>query len=245
MFYADSVGVFPYPYDPVASPGGGITECAVINEPFEFVFTIAVGDSITAEVFGAVLTLPLSKVVVNSIDGLPEGISLLCEPANCEYLSGTLGCAVLTGIPTDVNTPGAYPLTINGTAFFPVFPFQYNLTFPGVLASGEYTLQLLSDASEPCNVVGTRESLRDKIDILASPNPASDRIQVEINARISGEFNLQVVDLLGREVYTNSLKIQEGINRTTLDAGNFPSGLYMMVLENERGRVAGKITIQH
>ncbi|MFQ5448097.1 MAG: hypothetical protein ACE5FF_14330, partial [Saprospiraceae bacterium] len=83
--YADSSnGVYPLPYDSIISPNGGINECAVIGQPYEFTFTVVVGDTFT---FGA-FSFPLDSISVTSVQGLPEGLNYACNPAtSCSFPS--------------------------------------------------------------------------------------------------------------------------------------------------------------
>lgn len=242
--YADSTGVFPMPFS-AANPSGGITECAIIDEPFEFVFTVAVGDSITVNFLGQELRLALDSVVVNSVEGLPLGLNYACAPGNCAFPKNSLGCAVINGTPVSSNTPGDYPLVIKGTVFFPGFPFEQDVDFPGDQFPGEYTLQLLPDGMTDCTVTSTNEQLAEKVNLSLSPNPSAGPIQIEINADIFGEFNLRVVDLLGNVVHKQALDISLGNNRVSFDGSALSNGLFIVVLENELGTISQKLLIQH
>lgn len=245
LSFMDSVGVFPLPYEPDLQPDGGISECAVIGENYSFVFTVSVSDSITAEVFGSEVTLPLDMVIVDSVKGLPIGLNYSCEPTNCEYEKNSIGCAIISGVPTDDNTPGDYSLTIFGTAVFPIFPFTYSLSFPGVLAEGEYIVRLLATAGEDCGLVATKETLADRVNMLIMPNPTSGLVNIDVTSLISGDFDMQVVDLLGQPVYQEAVRLIEGSNTLSYNAAELPNGLYYLLLKNETGQVAQKLMVQH
>lgn len=241
--YQDSTGVFPMPYDannPAA--GGGINECAVIGQDFEFPFTVAVGDSISIPQ-GA---FKLDKIIVTSVNNLPTGINYLCEPTDCTFEDNTIGCIVLKGVPVASNTAGNYELEINVTIFVQGFPIGLPFTFPDPnLAPGNYTLQLLANANDPCDAVATEERLADQIKMSVQPNPSAGPIAVNVNANIFGKFDFQVVDLLGKSVHREAVRISEGQNYIDFDGSFLPNGLYILVLENEMGKVAQKMTIQH
>jgi hypothetical protein len=243
--YQDSTGVFPMPYDannPAA--GGGINECAVIGEDFNFVFTVAVGDSITLP--GSPQAAALDKVVVLEVNNLPVGINYVCEPTNCSFEKNTLGCVVLSGIPTAANTAMAYEMEIKVNVFISGLPFPIPITFPdNNLAPGVYSLQLLANASDPCDAVATDERLADQVKMAVQPNPTAGPITVNVHADIFGKFEFQVVDFLGKSVHRETVQINEGQNYIDFDGSFLPNGLYILVLENELGRIAQKMTIQH
>ena len=243
-FYADSTGVYPLPKSDT-NPDGGITECAVIGEPYSFVFTVAVGDSITVDLLGSPVTLPLDSVVVNEVAGLPDGINYVCEPSNCSFPKNSLGCALLTGTPLSSVTPQDYPLVITGTAYFPVFPSTFVIEFPGQFFPGEYILRVLANNTEVCGLVPTKEVLADKVSMTINPNPVSGLSQIEINSDVFGDFDLQIVDLLGKEAHHENVNLTTGKNRVAFDGSGLSNGLYILVLENELGKVSQKILIQH
>lgn len=245
--FQDSTGVFPMPYDPMVSPDGGINECAVIGESYEFSFTVGVGDSLTIDLQGNELTLELEKITINNVSGLPIGMAVVYEPQSAVYPANSIGCAKLTGIPTSDNSPGDYDLIISATVSFvnPFIPDQ-NVTFPDEnFAPGKYTLKLLADAGDFCDAVSTKESLADKVYLTINPNPTVGPSTIEVNSKTAGDFDLHVIGLLGQSVHRESIRINEGQNNFDFDGSFLPNGLYILVLENELGRIAQKMTIQH
>lgn len=245
--FQDSTGVFPMPYDATVSPEGGITECAVIGESYEFSFTVGVGDSLTIDIQGNELRLELEKITITNVSGLPTGMAVVYEPQSGVYPANSIGCAKLTGIPTSANAPGDYDLIISATISFasPFIPDQ-NVTFPdATFAPGKYTLKLLADAGDFCDAVSTKESLIDGVSMKINPNPTAGPANIEIASKASGSFNLNVVDFLGKSVHQETVRINEGQNYIDFDGSFIPNGLYILVLENELGRIAQKMTIQH
>ena len=243
--YQDSTGVFPMPFDADnPSPDDGINQCAVIEENFEFVFTVGVGDSITIP--GSPQSAALNRVEVLNVLNLPDGINYLCEPTDCVFEKNTIGCVKLTGIPVASNTPMAYELEINVNVFLEGLAFPIPLTFPDEeLAPGIYSLQLLANASDPCDVVSTKEQLSDKVQMNIQPNPSSGPFKLEINSEVFGKFNLHVMDLLGQSIHQEVVTIQQGWNSIFYEGNHLTNGIYILVLENELGQIAQKMTVQH
>ncbi len=243
--YTDSTGVFPKPFDATVNPGGGINQCAYIGQPFEFTFTVGVGDSITVPFGGFNLSLPLDSVVVISVDGLPAGLNYACSHAGCKFPKSTLGCAQIYGTPTAANAAGDYLLVITGKAYFPVFPFEFEIKFPGDFFPGEYRLKLLANASDPCELASSHENLQDKIAISVYPNPVSGIAQLRVQSSVTGNFNFRVIDLLGQAVQQRKVALYAGENHIDFDGSKLANGLYLIQLQNESGLVSRKLTIQH
>lgn len=242
MSYADSTaGVYPEPYEPTINPGGGITECAVIGQPFEFTLTIVVNDTLTYQG----LSFPLDSVVVNSVSGLPVGIGYACDPPNCHFLSNTIGCAKLFGTPTSSNAPGGYDLIIAGFAYVNGSSFGLPINFPDAnLAPGKYTIHVNASSNDPCAATATTE-LSKQLSIQTVPNPVFGPAQIKINSQISGSFQFQVLDLLGQRMEQRSVSIVTGENSIAFDASQLCNGLYLIQLQNEVGQVTQKVMVQH
>lgn len=241
--FTDTTGVFPIPkVDSI--PGSGITECAVIGEPYNFTLTIVVGDSLTLPILGR---RPLDKVTVTNVTGFPAGITYACEPGNCIFEESSNGCAVLTGTALASNAPGDYQLTVFVTIKFadPQFPQSVDVTFPGSAAPGEYILRLLATNTEECGLVSSTKTLNEQVSVSISPNPTTGPVQVNINADVAGDFKLRVVDLLGQAVHHQAVAIQTGSNQVSFDGSSLANGLYIVVLENELGAISQKLRIQH
>ena len=242
-FYADSTaGVYPRPYDPVLSPHGGISECAIIGQPYQFKFTIVISDTLTV----AGSALALDSIVISAVQNLPVGLAYACNPTNCHFQKDTIGCAVIFGTPTAANMAGDYDLKIVGSAYISGFPFPLPLEFPNAaIAAGKYTLQLLASNATPCTVVATRETLADKVALSLRPNPTAGFVEVKAVSELTGKFILKVVDLPGRTVYQSPVDMRLGSNTFSFDGSNLSNGMYILTLENEQGNIARKLTIQH
>ncbi len=245
LSYTDSTGVFPLPYDAVANPTGGITECAVIGHPYEYVFTVGVGDSISVVFSGIPLSLPLDSVVVKSVSGLPAGLNYACSEPGCKFLKNTLGCATIFGTPTAAAPPGDYLLVITGKAYFPTFPFEFEINFPGDFFPGEYRLRLLENDTQPCGLVNSRESLAEKVALSIQPNPANGMTKVNLRSTVQGNFNFRVLDLPGKTMEQRQVSLYPGENIIEFDGGSLPNGMYIVQLQNEQGQVSQKLIIQH
>ncbi len=239
--YSDTTGVFPPPYDAMVAPDGGINDTACIGHNFEFVFTVAVGESIEL-----VPGFPqsLDSVIVESVDGLPAGLSLECNPTNCVYPSNFFGCAIIKGTPDASNTPGDYNLTIFTQVYSGGASSGIPITFPNpLIAPGEYILRLEADDNPACMVGGVDDVLRTQVSMTSIPNPSNGLTNVKINALYSNDFQFTVMDLMGNEVYREAVQIREGENTIQFDGTHLASGIYVYSLSNELGTISEKMII--
>lgn len=249
MFADSTAGVFPPPFDEMESPEGGITDTACIGAPFDFVFTIVVSETIT--LFGG--TFQLDSIRVDEVSGLPAGLGIpnapfvICNPANCNFPANAQGCAAIQGTPTGgmndmgQSGPGDYDLVITGTVFIVGFPPQ-EITFPGILAPGSYTLTV-EEVGSSCTV-GTENILQDQLGMKAMPNPTTGATTIDINSQIDSPMQFMVTDIFGKVVRQESVNIHVGENQLEFNAGNLSNGIYIYSLSNELGNVSKKLVIQ-
>jgi len=239
--FQDSLGVFPLPFDEEASPDAGITEAACINKPYEFVFTIAVGDSID---FGT-SRLPIDSIILNpdtAIANLPAGIDYVCNPPDCIFRKDQLGCIALTGTAEASNASGEYNLAITGNVFSGPLPFE--LTFPDeAIAPGEYILTLNEEDSPDCAVVNTENVLSEKVRMQLQPNPVRGFAQILISVPTTQRYQFQIFDVLGKLVQERNVQLFKGENRLDFDASNLSNGVYFYALNNGRTLAAKRMIV--
>ena len=63
---------------------------------------------------GTGFTCDIDSVVLDSVSGLPPGMTYGCVPSSCGYPGGTTGCAIVYGTPTDTGT---YPIVATTSAY--------------------------------------------------------------------------------------------------------------------------------
>ena len=137
-----------------------------------------------------------------------------------------------SGLPVDFTVTG--PATIDGSS----------ITLNGVVGFVQVTASQVGDAvyAAAQEVVEEFEVLmfisNNEIEsasplILVYPNPVHDKLQVEINSELKGNYNLYIHDALGRLVYS----LSENQNEShTIDVSNIADGIYTLTL-TENGRV--------
>ncbi len=161
----------------------------------------------------------ISKFVVNSVSGLPTGLTYSCNISNCTYLGGSNGCAQISGI---CPTPGIYNIQINLTATVIAFgaPLPVSRSFTG------YKIEV--------GTAGTITLLQK--DITFAPNPASNEVSMSglISAGIESISIYNTNGQLVKSVETNSYD-KVDVNITDLN-----EGVYLVHLEGINGTLVKK-----
>jgi len=79
-----------------------------------------------------------------------------------------------------------------------------------------------------------------------SPNPANDLVQVNWSrTAISQQYQIDVLDINGKTVYTTRDVVSDGINQhIQLDLSSYPEGTYVVRLQDENGIRTKKLILQ-
>jgi hypothetical protein len=76
------------------------------------------------------------------------------------------------------------------------------------------------------------------------PNPSRDIFNISFSTETSQKVNVQVVNLLGEEVYTEELVDFEGQHQTAVNMNGKPKGVYFLEITTLKGSVNKKIVLQ-
>lgn len=228
----DTVTTVVYPA-PEENGVGGIDKIACKGQPFDFVWTINIPSTIT---FSG-LTAGLDSVVVqqtNGVKNLPAALTYACNPPNCVFAANTKGCIGITGMVDNSVAAGDIELliatVIHAKAFGGIPVTQpFDLPDPNVTGAGKYFLRV-REANDPACSVGTDEQALYISTIQMSPVPATNNLQVELNARIAGDYQMYVIDAQGRFMVQNTLALGQGANTTSVAVTGWASGNYQLVL---------------
>jgi hypothetical protein len=230
----DFIGVFPPPFVE-ENPESGIKTPACINEEFDLTLSVFVPEQIE---FG-ILTLGLEQITLMSVDGLPEGLSVVCNRTNCIYPAQEIDCIKVVGVPSNSNTPGDYEIFINMRARTNIFP-NLEIQFPGIIAPGKYTLRLLEEGSEECQISTSVKPQIANLPFSVYPNPFQEVLNLQFKAGETGfasnEYQIELFETTGRMVYTerrNQIKQEEPI--TIPD--HISPGIKILVIKDQGGNV--------
>lgn len=76
------------------------------------------------------------------------------------------------------------------------------------------------------------------------PNPASTYVNVDITSEDMQNFTAEVVDMMGRTVYTEKINHNGGNTVYQIPVNNFANGVYFLHLSNEKGKTIQKFVVR-
>lgn len=181
-------------------------------------------------------TLGLEKYI--TIHGLPEvswdDVDEICEQSWEPY-------ELTEGNPEGGVYIGEY--ITEGMYFHPseagvgMHDITYEYTDPyGCVSSELYTVEVVN-----CVGIGENEA----VGLELFPNPSSGIINVTLTADKFEHADIQVMDALGKIVYTLEGINVQGTNTVQIDLSDEPQGLYFVSVNGEGQRITKKIFVRH
>jgi hypothetical protein len=80
-------------------------------------------------------------------------------------------------------------------------------------------------------------------DVTISPNPAQNNTFISIISNRSENIRLNIFDTTGKLMQSSELKISSGITHQRIDLSNFNSGIHIVQINSEKGKVSQKLSI--
>lgn len=191
---------------------------ATVGVPYsQTITTVTPADTCIVVLFPPCTTVPIDSVVVETVTGLPPGLTIVSMNENSlpfMFPGGSTSCMLVSGTPTQ---SGVYPIQVHGTSYATVFTLTQTQPFD----VNYYTITVLP------STVGMDEFSTTKFEVKQnSPNPFSNNSTVEYFVPSAGKVGVEIRNILGELVYAESTNAQQGINRHQLNASKFTNGVY-------------------
>jgi len=178
--------------------------------------------------------IPFDSVGVTGITGFPTGFTYTPNSASGYWHGGPThgtvnkGCVLITGNPTPSQV-GTYPLAIHINAVVGSTPNAYTLTYYKIVID---------------SALNVSELIPNKLMIYQnSPNPFSDKTDINFSSPVKSNYNFTVSDMLGKIVYSEVFSAKEGRNIITFSADELHAGLYLYRLSNGKECITKKMTV--
>ena len=207
---------------PMVMPSG------VLNVLYNQVITVIPPTS--GDVGGGV-SVPVCAVKIQSVTGLPPGLTYACAPSNCYFLVTspiTSYCVLLSGTPSAVGT---YKVKIT------VRPY---ITTKGCGWSSTEVID--SSLSITINPTAAVNDLALNKNILGcTQNPYFTSTQITYFSTTQGEVELKIHDMLGNIVYKEKLNASIGDNVFKFTGSSLNSGVYIYTVNNKKSIYTKKL----
>ena len=240
----------------VCGLAASVYSVTAISGVTSYAWTVPAGAIINGSATGSSIsvTYPSSaftggNVTIASVNScgqsLARSLAVKAAPAQPSVIAGSITPCQNTTIPYSV-TP------VSGLTY------NWSVTPGGVIASGQgsktasvawgtvvstgQTLRV--NATNGCGTSTNRtlaitilSCIREDLNAYANyvnafPNPANDNVNIEFNSNDNSEYTVNLIDMSGRIVRSQSGVSTEGLNQLRFDVADLTSGIYMIILNN-------------
>ena len=192
------------------------------------------------------IDLPANTSTTNTAPFMAGG-----EPGCC-YLNGTIDevrvwdtvlSAATIGAWKDKLLGSCHPNIAHLVVYWPLddntnpstATAELGTAYSGTITNGTYVTSAQATTSSGCS--GARVVFAPPLEAIKEnkplngkiyPNPTEGLIRLELNASVSKSVTVNVLDLFGRNLYSNKTSVVKGFNRISLNITSLPSGVYMI-----------------
>ncbi len=76
------------------------------------------------------------------------------------------------------------------------------------------------------------------------PNPVSNIINIEVDSKISSEIEIEITQIDGRKILSQTSKLSKGINNSQIEVASFAKGMYLVNIKSEGSIITKKIVVE-
>ncbi len=182
------------------------------------------------------LDVNFNKIVLNSITGLPQGLTFACIPSNCEFPGNATNCAVINGVTHD--PVGEYLLTIKVT------PWVTIGTDPTVIPYQQETISYYKIMVNPFN---STQSLNPNAFSVSqnTPNPSDRNCDIYYTLTSKADVEIRLMNAIGKEVQKISTSGNAGTNKYELNTAGLAQGIYFYSVFNGQTTITKRMVVNH
>jgi hypothetical protein len=115
--------------------------------------------------------------------------------------------------------------------------FTVGGTFPQI----ELTVNALATNCSQGAVTANSNAMEAQVAVF--PNPAMDRIAVAFQSQQGGNYNIRVIGSFGQEIFSQSVRMNDGSQLVEIDVSNWAPGAYHLVAEGNGQHLLRRISI--
>ncbi len=124
-------------------------------------------------------------------------------------------------------------------------PFIDSMRYACYIDFSNMTYIAYTGGSQPCyTAVGIKENVATHFEYVLAPNPTSGEFNLMIDAKVAEKFNLDIMDVTGRNVYKKDVDVVNGFNNVVVNDIKLQSGVYFVNLHYKNEKITRKLVIQ-
>lgn len=215
-----------------------VLDVAWVDSSYSMTVTNVVPLDTTVILFGFIpVDVVVDSVVIQSINGIPQGYSTACSPSNCVYLGGTKGCFKISGTTSNPSMVGIYPLRVI-TKTYAKLKASGAAQAPQIDTVKSYSLEIKKAIPSGIETVLASEG------VVMFPNPTNGAITVRATLKDAVMADVVVYSILGKVVSAERVTVSNGMLNNTIDLSGKQAGLYFVEIRTDKQRISRKISLK-
>ncbi|MFN5355069.1 MAG: fibronectin type III domain-containing protein [Bacteroidota bacterium] len=176
------------------------------------------------------------------LDQLPADYELELYSSSGKRLARSINSGTTTEtITRNTNTASTYYVQVFGYAG----AFNANLCYR-LRANTSGTAFRTSNQAEASDEIAVQAEKITTADLFqVFPNPASNDLNVRYFSEANTDITIEIVDMLGKTIYTNRFTSEEGFNTTNIQLNDFNNGIYFVRLNQSGSSEIRKFIVKH
>ena len=136
-----------------------------------------------------------------------------------------------------------YPWVINGEIHMTwqsddYIDRQFDSTIPGIIEA-----TMVSYSFNPI-LLGLAENVESNVKLGVYPNPANDRLYIDLDLRTDAKYQIAMTNMLGQIVLEYNVDLSAGANKVDLDVKTLSPGIYIVSVQSSQSAVSTKVIIE-
>jgi hypothetical protein len=174
---------------------------------------------------GPDILVTIDNIDLTNVTGLPNSFSYTCDPPNCSFPGGTIECAELYSAGPTFAEIGSHQIIFETTTYVSNVPFINTTTQDDVI---DYYYLNISAATSTLNKFdNTTFELKGVL-----PNPAVNNANIQFISGTPEAVNFKVYNLLGKEIESQFINSQRGVNTINVNTTSYSEGMYLYSINN-------------
>ncbi len=130
---------------------------------------------------------------------------------------------------TSAEQNPVHTYTVNGT---------YDVTLIVINGCGSDTI------SDSVNIYAVSVENRSRdYNVRIYPNPADDKLNIDISSDMQQNLKLELIDMLGKMLWSENISDNKGVYHGSIDINSYPAGIYFISISGENLNICRKIVV--
>ncbi|MBL4652918.1 MAG: T9SS type A sorting domain-containing protein [Flavobacteriales bacterium] len=220
---------------------------AYVDLVYNTVITNVVPLDTVIDVAGIPTDVTVNYVEITDFTGLPAGFTYQCNPSDCIFIGGSIGCILVEGPAPAISDIGIYPVEIytntEGVAIVLGFPITQNQ----LDTVKTYYIEIADTSGSQATSVKTKQlNPSTELELLnVYPSPSFDNATVSFYSNNNESIELSIMDITGKIIYSKSVNAGIGIHQEYVNVSDFDTGIYFVSATKGAKQQTTKFTVIH